>query len=323
VGATRYDETRASYSNCGDAFDLTAPGGDLDVDQNGDGYGDGVLQNTFNPNTKNTSDFGYWFFDGTSMAAPHVSGVAALLILYGVDTTPDQVRNRLQSTAENLGAAGWDSTYGWGLVDAYAALDYGGNKPPVASFSYTTEGLTCNFDASASHDPDGTIVRYDWLFGDGNSWLGVTPSHTYAGVGTYTVVLTVTDDDGATDTDTQSVTVSEPGATMHVGDLDGSKSVKGKSGNWQVLVTVTIHDQNCNPVADATVFGSWSGAKSGDVSGTTGADGTVSFNTGSMNGGSSVTFTVTDVTHTTLTYNALVNHDPDGDSNGTIITVSK
>ena len=124
VGATRYDETLSYYSSYGPSLDLVAPGGDLNVDQNGDGYGDGVLQNTFNPNTKNTSDFGYWFFQGTSMAAPHVSGTAALLIAKGNATTPDQVRTALQKTAEDKGTAGWDQTYGWGLVDAYAALQW-------------------------------------------------------------------------------------------------------------------------------------------------------------------------------------------------------
>ena len=130
VGATRYDETRASYSSyssdtsdpvIGQYVDITAPGGDTSVDQNGDGYGDGVLQNTFNPRTKNPADFGYWFFQGTSMAAPHVSGVAALLIANGV-TGPDNVREALESTAEDHEDDVWDPEYGHGIVNASAAL---------------------------------------------------------------------------------------------------------------------------------------------------------------------------------------------------------
>ncbi|MCL5962695.1 MAG: S8 family peptidase [Chloroflexi bacterium] len=132
VGATRYDQSRAYYSNYGLALDLVAPGGDWRVDQNGDGYADGVLQQTFcNPNwdpggcsSTMPSQFGYYFFQGTSMAAPHVSGVAALLISQGAATTPDQVRRALKSTAKDLGAVRWDQFYGCGLVQAYDALRY-------------------------------------------------------------------------------------------------------------------------------------------------------------------------------------------------------
>ena len=119
VGATRYDEAIAYYSNYGVGLDIVAPGGDLTVDQNGDGYGDGVLQQTFGYG--DPTDFGYWFYHGTSMASPHVAGVAALVIANGV-TGPDAVREVLQSTADDLGPNGWDETYGWGLLNAAAAL---------------------------------------------------------------------------------------------------------------------------------------------------------------------------------------------------------
>ena len=129
VGATRFDRTRAYYSNTGSYLDLVAPGGDMYVDQNADGYGDGILQQTFGTNPK---DWGYWFYEGTSMAAPHVSGIAALLISVGI-TSPDVVREALQSTARDLGPAGWDDEYGWGLVDACAALNY---YPMPADLNY-------------------------------------------------------------------------------------------------------------------------------------------------------------------------------------------
>ena len=65
---------------------------------------------------------GYYFFQGTSMATPHVSGVAALLVSAGKANTPDEVRTVLQTTAEDKGTPGRDSIYGWGLVDAASAL---------------------------------------------------------------------------------------------------------------------------------------------------------------------------------------------------------
>jgi serine protease len=120
VGAVRYDDTRSYYSNTGSYIDVVAPGGDLLVDQNGDGYPDGILQQTF---TIDPSDFGYYFFQGTSSATPHVSGVAALLVSHGV-TDPNAVRVAIEGTARDVGPVGWDEQYGWGVVDAYAALLY-------------------------------------------------------------------------------------------------------------------------------------------------------------------------------------------------------
>jgi serine protease len=120
VGAVRFDLTRAPYSNTGSYVFTVAPGGDVRVDQNADGYPDGILQQTFRTDP---SRFAYWFFQGTSMAAPHVSGVAALLASRGV-TRPDKIREALQRTARDLGPRGWDAEYGWGLIDAHAALAY-------------------------------------------------------------------------------------------------------------------------------------------------------------------------------------------------------
>ena len=118
VGAVRYDETRAYYSNYGQGIDLVAPGGDLNVDQNLDGYGDGVLQETFG---NQPDDFGYYFFQGTSMATPHVAGTCALIVSLGV-SEPELVYSLLTTTAKDLGATGYDTEYGHGLLNAYEAV---------------------------------------------------------------------------------------------------------------------------------------------------------------------------------------------------------
>ena len=218
VGATRYDEQRAPYSNYGASLDIVAPGGDLAVDQNNDGYGDGVLQQTFG---NNVQSFGYYFFQGTSMATPHVAGVAALVISRGNATTTSAVRAALETTADDLGVAGRDDMFGWGLLNAAAALSYVSgpvNNPPVANAGADKSVLMGNavsFDGSGSTD-DGTIVSYQWDFSDGSTASGVHVTHSYVAAGTYTVTLTVTDNGGLTGTDTAVVTVTDPNAPITV-----------------------------------------------------------------------------------------------------------
>lgn len=223
VGATRYDETLAYYSNYGPSLDVVAPGGDTRVDQNGDGYGDGVLQNTFNPNTKNTADFGYWFSQGTSMATPHVSGIAALLLANGNATTPDQVRAALQSTAKDLGAAGRDDTYGYGLVNAYAALQWTAgpvDNPPTVAVTSPANGTVVsgviNITANATDDNgvaqvdfyvDGVLIGSDATNPYEASWDTTTATE-----GRHIISVT------AVDTASQSVTASVSVAVDNVND---------------------------------------------------------------------------------------------------------
>ena len=83
------------------------------------------------------------------------------------------------------------------------------NQAPTASFTATTAPLAVAVNGATSVDTDGTIVSYGWDFGDGSVATGVTASRTYAAPGTYTVTLTVTDDDGATATTAQQVVVPD------------------------------------------------------------------------------------------------------------------
>jgi serine protease len=129
VGAVDGRKRRAPYSNFGPELDVMAPGGDTDRDETGendrpDGYGDGVLQQTFDPFSAllgRFDDFGYYFFQGTSMASPHVAAVACLLYRQGI-TDPDAIRAAIEQTAEDLGTPGRDDTFGHGLIQPSAAL---------------------------------------------------------------------------------------------------------------------------------------------------------------------------------------------------------
>ncbi len=88
------------------------------------------------------------------------------------------------------------------------------NQPPTASFNYDANGLTVDF-TDTSTDPDGFIVSWDWDFGDGMFSTEQNPSHTYNTANTYIVQLTVTDDDGASDSTIRIITVQpNPGGTF-------------------------------------------------------------------------------------------------------------
>ena len=124
VGATRADDALAPYSNGGATLDLVAPGGDLTVDADGDGYADGILNET-------TLDgvHGFHFLQGTSMAAPHGSAAGALLLSAGASAA--EVRELLTSTAVDLGTPGRDDDFGHGRLDLVAALDAVGTTTPT------------------------------------------------------------------------------------------------------------------------------------------------------------------------------------------------
>ncbi|MEX1157387.1 MAG: hypothetical protein WEC79_00475, partial [Thermomicrobiales bacterium] len=109
-------------------------------------------------------------------------------------------------------------------------------------------------------------------------------------------------------------------SSLHVGDLDGSSTSLGS--NWNATVTARVHDSNEGAVSNATVTGSWSTGGSSEC--VTSGDGICNVTSPNLRKRiGSTTFTVTDVTHATLTYSPSANHDPDGDSDGTSITVSK
>ncbi|MEE9465629.1 MAG: S8 family serine peptidase [Candidatus Neomarinimicrobiota bacterium] len=119
VGATDHNDVRSSYSNYGSQLTVVAPGG----------YGYPWDENDIYSTTPNydftseasgaTRNYGY--MAGTSMAAPHVSGLAGLILSMDSTLTPSQVRSTIEETADDKGATGRDNYYGWGRVNAYNA----------------------------------------------------------------------------------------------------------------------------------------------------------------------------------------------------------
>ncbi len=106
------------------------------------------------------------------------------------------------------------------------------NEAPVAAFTAQCEQLTCSFDSSGSHDPDGSIATYAWDFGDATS-SAANPQHVFSAAGTHTVTLTVTDNRGATKSTEQTLTVSA--ATPQLAVV-GSASANGNAKSVDVTV---------------------------------------------------------------------------------------
>jgi PKD repeat protein len=180
------------------------------------------------------------------------------------------------------------------------------NQAPVADAGPDRSayvGDTVTFDGSGSSDPDGSIVSYKWDFGDGASGSGITVSHVYSDADSYTVTLTVTDNGGLTDSDTASVTIAEkPAAPTAWVDIVLSKQAIGRW--WRVTATITIteNDASGSAISGARVYGTWSGAYSRTVSGTTNSGGKVIFSSGYIRGSGTVTFTISRIVKNGVEY---------------------
>jgi PKD repeat protein len=108
------------------------------------------------------------------------------------------------------------------------------NQPPVAQLGVTCSNLDCTYSSAGSTDPDGTIASYAWTFGDGGTGTGTSPTHHYATAGTYSVTLTVTDDDGSPGQKTQSITVTN--ATTDPVTFEGANSVNANATQLNVTI---------------------------------------------------------------------------------------
>ena len=190
VASTTTSDARSSFSNFGTCVDIFAPGSGI-------------------TSAWSTSDTATNTISGTSMASPHVAGVAALVLAANpgasVATISSAIINNATLNKVTNAGTGSPNRLLFSLIGAS-----GGNNPPTASFTFSCTGLTCSFNGSASSDSDGSIASHSWNFGDGSSGSGATINHTYAAGGTFSVTLTVTDDDGAPGSTSQNVTVSSP-----------------------------------------------------------------------------------------------------------------
>ncbi|HET9260049.1 MAG TPA: S8 family serine peptidase [Acidimicrobiia bacterium] len=198
------DDTLADFSNYGPTVDIAAPGVCI-----------------FSTHL----DDGYTTYSGTSMASPFVAGAIARYIAENDLPTDDRADvNAIKAAV--LGAAVPQSS-ACGFQDVDSSPEpllfvngplYGGDGscgsgspiqyPPTADFSFDCADLVCTF-MNESTDADGDIISSAWDFGDSTTSIEQSPSHEYVSPGTYTVTLTVVDDDGSSNSTSQEVTVSD------------------------------------------------------------------------------------------------------------------
>ncbi len=141
------------------------------------------------------------------MATPHTTGVAALYLQAHPTASPTAVRDAIYA-ATTKGIVTSSKTANNHLLYSLFDSTPAQNQPPVANFTYSCTDLTCAF-TDASTDGDGKVARLELgLRRQDDGDRARTPSHKYAAAGTYTVQLTVTDNDGATGTASKVITVS-------------------------------------------------------------------------------------------------------------------
>jgi PKD repeat protein len=130
------------------------------------------------------------------------------------------------------------------------------------------------FSSAGSSDPDGSIVTYEWNFGDGSAVaMGPSASHVY-GPGSYSAQVRVTDNSGLTTTRSMAIVAQAPVVTVPVGVAGIGMSLKVvRNGTGQATAAVTVRDRNGNPVPGATVSGAWSGIVAGSASVLSGSNG--------------------------------------------------
>lgn len=184
--------------------------------------------------------------------------------------------------------------------------------PPVAvvkaASTTGTAPLTISLDGSGSYDADGTLTSWVWSFGDGTQASGAVVSHTYANAGSYSAMLTVTDNDGLSTSATtpvqiQTATVLDP--RIRIGSI--RLTVAGGATAKAVCAVVQITTPTGAPVPGVTVKAAWDGLVVGTSSVVTDANGNATMTSKRTSTNGTITFRVTDLIKTGSTYASSLN----------------
>lgn len=217
IGSADRTDTRATSSSWGSCVDLFAPGVS-------------ITSACFGSDTQTCTK------NGTSMAAPHAAGAAALYLAAHPSASAREVMRAIEESATK-GAVKNARTANNHLL--YTGATESGPTPPpapVADFRSDCLDLSCLFDDAST----GDIADWAWQFGDGTTAAGRSPEHTYAAAGSYAVRLTVKDPYGATSTKERSVTASAPAPIQAHAVLLKAKGVNSVYLSWSGAVGAKV-----------------------------------------------------------------------------------
>ncbi|MGE5293613.1 MAG: S8 family serine peptidase [Solirubrobacterales bacterium] len=258
VSATTSQNQRASFSNYGPQIELAAPGVSI--------------HSTY-------KNGGYAYMSGTSMACPHVAGAAVLAWASGLSSNT-AVRQRLRSTAEDLGAAGLDTSFGYGLVDAQKAAGAAStpttDNPPSVDITAPSQGSTVSgvVAVKAAASDDKGVTRVEFLVDgariglDAQSSDGWSVSWSSAAVadGQHTITAKATDTAGKTASDAVTVTVGNTDASPTIritnpqkgATISGAVTITAAAGDDKGVAGVKFTIDGGSAVVDTDGTNGWS-----------------------------------------------------------------
>lgn len=240
VGASQLDDdgslSAADYSNVSPTLDLLAPGGNLGVDNNGDGYVDGILAETINP--ADPTDIGLWFYAGTSQATALVTGAVAHLVAEG-ETDPGRIARALQSGALETGGFPYLVGEGAGHLDVEGALAAAAEDAEAVATEWTWHVSMLPYLKQVSSKKVRPMVALTAVDADGNPASRVNLVGSWWGSSGETTFKCKTDSDGTCTVKGEITSMSADAALAWGVSVDAAFSQEARSSAWRTAARPT------------------------------------------------------------------------------------